>query len=60
MAKPKKPGDKTRVGFIERRSQINNPITGTWTKRENRGAKFMDVKAVARPFSGIRKGKRKK
>lgn len=40
-------------------SQIKNPITGTWTKRDDKSGKFMDVKADAKPFKGVRKEKKK-
>ena len=41
------------------RSQIKNPITGTWTKRDDKSGKFLDVKADPKPFKGVRKEKRK-
>jgi hypothetical protein len=57
MAKNKTPGDSKRVGAVKTRSQIKNPITGTWTKRDDKSGKFMDVKADAKPFKGVRKEK---
>jgi hypothetical protein len=57
MAKNKTPGDSQRKGAVKARSQIKNPITGTWTKRDNKTGKFMDVKADPKPFKGVRKGK---
>ena len=59
MAKNKAPGDNQRKGAVKGRSQIKNPITGTWTKRDNKTGKFMDVKADAKPFKGVRKTKGK-
>lgn len=55
MAKNKTPGDDRRVGAVKSRSQVKNPLTGTWTKRDDKSGKFMDVKASARPFKGVRK-----
>ena len=62
MAKNKAPGDNLRAGAVKARSQIKNPITGTWTKRDDPGlrrggqsGKFMDVKANPKPFKGVRK-----
>lgn len=57
MAKNKEVGDDRRVGAVKSRSQIKNPITGTWTKRDDKTGKFMDVKADPKPFKGVRKEK---
>jgi len=57
MAKNKEVGDDRRVGAVKSRSQIKNPITGTWTKRDDKSGKFMDVKADPKPFKGVRKEK---
>jgi hypothetical protein len=43
------------VGAVKARSWIKNPVTGTWTKRDNKTGKFMDVKADPKPFRGARK-----
>ncbi|KAB2911025.1 MAG: hypothetical protein F9K29_23590 [Hyphomicrobiaceae bacterium] len=59
MAKNKIPGDHQRKGAVKSRSQIKNPITGTWTKRDDRSGKFMDVKADPKPFKGVRREKKK-
>src|SRR3990172_677048 len=59
MAKNKSPGDNQRKGAVKTRSQIKNPITGTWTKRDDSTGKFMDVKADPKPFRGVRKEKSK-
>ena len=42
---------------LKARSQIKNPITGTWTKRDDSSGKFMDVKADPKPFKGVRREK---
>jgi hypothetical protein len=54
MARNKAAGDDRRVGAVKARSQIKNPITGTWTKRDDRSGKFLDVKADPKPFKGVR------
>lgn len=55
MAKNKEVGDDRRVGAVRKRSQIKNKLTGTWTKRDDKSGKFLDVKADAKPFKGVRK-----
>ena len=55
MAKNKTAGDNQRKGAVKTRSQTPNPITGTWTKRDDESGKFMDVKADPKPFKGVRK-----
>jgi hypothetical protein len=57
MAKNKEPGDNQRKGAVKARSQIKNPITGTWTKRDDKSGKFMDVKADPKKFKGVRKAR---
>ena len=57
MAKNKRAGDDRRIGAVKSRSQIKNPVTGTWTKRDDKTGKFMDVKADPKPFKGVRKNK---
>jgi hypothetical protein len=55
MAKNKEVGDDRRVGAVRTRSQIRNKLTGTWTKRDDKTGKFLDVKADKKPFKGVRK-----
>ncbi len=55
MAKNKEAGDDRRVGAVKKRSQIKNKLTGTWTKRDDKSGKFLDVKADKKPFKGVRK-----
>lgn len=57
MAKNKEAGDNRRVGAVKSRSQIKNAITGTWTKRDDKSGKFLDVKDDKKPFKGVRKKK---
>jgi len=52
-------GDTQRRGAMRSRSQTPNPITGTWTKRDDRSRKLMDLKADAKTFKGVRKEKKK-
>lgn len=56
MAKnpPKGPG---RRGAVKDRSQVKNPKTKLWTKRDADSGQFMDNKADAKPFKGVRKEK---
>jgi hypothetical protein len=37
------------------RPRKTNPITGTWTKRDDKSGKFVQVKADAKPFKGVRR-----
>jgi hypothetical protein len=57
MAKNKRAGDDRRIGAVKSRSQIKNPVTGTWTKRDDKTGKFMDVKSDLKPSKGVRKDK---
>jgi hypothetical protein len=57
MAKNKEPGDNKRVGAVKSRSQVQNPKTGKWTKRDAGSGKFLDQKADTKPFKGVRKEK---
>ena len=59
MAKNKTVGDKQTRGALKARRHIKNPITGTWTKRDDRTGKFLDVRADPKPFKGVRKEKKK-
>jgi hypothetical protein len=57
MARNKVAGDDRRVGAVKGRTQIKNPVTGTWTKRNDKTGKFMDVKADPKSFKGVRKSR---
>lgn len=48
-----------RAGSVKTRSQIKKPITGTWTKRDDKSGKFKDVKADVKPFKGARREKKR-
>jgi hypothetical protein len=46
-----------REGEVRDRSQVFNPVTKKWTKRDSDTGEFMDVKEDGQPFKGIRKEK---
>ena len=46
-----------RQGEVKRRSQVQNPKTGDWTKRDTGTGEFIDVKKDGEPFKGVRKEK---
>lgn len=55
-------GEKSRKGAVDNRTQVENPKTGDWTKRdETPGSKhkgeFMDTKKDGKPFKGVAKEK---
>ena len=59
MAKNKPIGDNARKGAVKQRSQVKNPKTGLWTKRNAETGRFMDVKTSSdKPFKGVRKEKK--
>ncbi|MEZ4720481.1 MAG: hypothetical protein R2813_01225 [Flavobacteriales bacterium] len=57
MAVNKPTGDNARVGAVRKRSQVENPKTGLFVKRDADTGKFMDVKTTGGPFKGVRKEK---
>lgn len=57
MAKNAPTGDGQRKGMVRRRSQIFNPVTKKWVKRNTETGQFMDVKQGLKPFKGVRKEK---
>lgn len=58
MAVNKPYGDNARVGAVKDRSQVYNPKTEKWVKRDSQTGKFMDVKTTDnKPFKGVRKEK---
>jgi hypothetical protein len=50
-------GDGHRNGAVRDRSQVYNPRTETWVKREDSTGRFMDQKQDGKPFKGVRKEK---
>ena len=57
MAKNAATGDGRRIGAVRERSQVVNPKTGLYTKRDANTGRFMDVKTTGGPFKGVRKEK---
>lgn len=53
----KNTGRNFRRGAVRRRSQVQNPHTGDWTKRDADTGKFMDGKKDGQPFKGVRREK---
>ena len=52
------PNDGSRKGAVRERSQVLNPKTGHWTKRDSQTGQFIDVKTSNNdPFKGVRKEK---
>ncbi len=58
MAVNKPYGDNARVGAVKNRTQVYNPKTDKWVKRDSQTGKFMDMKTSSNaPFKGVRKEK---
>ena len=57
MAKNGKPGDGHRNGAVRDRSQVYNPKTEQWVKRDSETGQFMDVSQSGKPFKGVSKEK---
>ena len=55
-AMAKNTGNNYRRGEVRRRSQLPNPLTGGYTKRDKETGRFMDGKE-GMPFKGVRKEK---
>ncbi|WP_086018839.1 hypothetical protein [Sinorhizobium fredii] len=50
-------GDNRRIGAVKERSQVLNPTTEVWTKRDTNTGRFMDGKKDGTPFKGVRREK---
>ncbi len=50
-------GAGTRKGSVIGRSQVYNPTTGNYVKRDTSTGRFLDVKSDGTPFKGVRKEK---
>ncbi|MGN3975305.1 hypothetical protein [Tsuneonella sp. SYSU-LHT278] len=46
-------GEGYRVGSVDDRTQVKNPVTGKWTKRDRSDGEFIDVKSDGEPFKGV-------
>ncbi|XMO85032.1 hypothetical protein AAFN75_09560 [Algibacter sp. AS12] len=57
MAKNKPIGDNARKGAVKQRSQVLNPKTNLYVKRNAETGQFMDVKTSGGKFKGVRKEK---
>lgn len=57
MATNKPTGDNARKGAVKDRSQVQNPKTGLYVKRDTETGRFMDVKTTGGKFKGVRKEK---
>lgn len=51
-------GDNHRAGAVKDRSQVYNPKTDHWVKRDSDTGRFIDVKTSdSKPFKGVTKEK---
>ncbi|MVN79110.1 hypothetical protein GO988_22495 [Hymenobacter sp. HMF4947] len=57
MATNNPAGDGHRIGAVRDRSQVFNPVTEQYVKRNTTNGQFMDVKQDGTPFKGVRKEK---
>ena len=57
MATNKPYGDNRRIGAVRERSQVFNPVTKQYVKRDTATGRFMDVKQDGTPWKGFRKEK---
>lgn len=48
-------GKGYRKGPVDDRSQVKNPKTGRWIKRNSKTGQFMNSKDDDKPFKGVRK-----
>lgn len=57
MATNKPIGDNSRKGAVKNRTQIENPKTGLFVKRDSTTGRFIDVKTTGGKFKGVTKEK---
>ncbi len=50
-------GDGHRNGAVKDRSQVLNPKTDQWVKRDTETGRFIDVNQNGKPHKGVRKEK---
>lgn len=48
-------GNNHRDGAVKERSQVYNPSTGHWIKRDAHSGQFISVKSDGEPYKGVRK-----
>lgn len=46
-------GKNSRQGAVKGRSQVFNPATGNYVKRDTNTGRFIDVKSDGKPFRGV-------
>lgn len=51
----KNTGNGHRTGAVKDRSQVYNPKTDTYVKRDTDTGRFMEVKEDGKPFKGVAK-----
>ena len=51
----KNTGNNYRKGSVCDRTQVQNPNTRLWTKRDTETGQFIDVKQDGTPFKGVAK-----
>lgn len=51
------PKDGSRKGAVKNRTQVLNPKTGLYVKRNKDNGQFMDVKTTGGKFKGVSKEK---
>ncbi|ULG71491.1 hypothetical protein [Macrococcus brunensis] len=49
------PNGNGRKGPVKNRTQVKNPKTGLYVKRNRTTGQFMDVKSDGNPFKGVTK-----
>lgn len=49
----KNTGKGYRKGAVKDRTQVQNPRTGQWVKRDTKTGIFIDVKEDGTPFKGV-------
>jgi hypothetical protein len=57
MAINKPTGDNARKGQVRERSQVYNPKTEQWVKRDSNTGQWIDVNKNGKPHKGVRKEK---
>jgi hypothetical protein len=53
----KNTGRGSRQGAVKARTQVKNPRSGTWIKRDTGSGRFLDAKSNGGAFKGVRKEK---
>jgi hypothetical protein len=48
-------GNNSRKGSVKNRTQVYNPSTGNYVKRDTQTGRFIDIKSDGKPFKGVRK-----